>query len=514
MADSRTSNAIKNSSATLLYRGLHIVLQFVLRTVFIRYLGKEYTGVSGLFTDILSVLSLMELGMSTAMLYALYKPMAEGNGPRISALMQVYKRVYRMIGILVFAAGMLCVPFLQYIVKGVPNIKEDIRLIFIIYVATTASSYFLVYRAALLRADQKGRVISKVNIVVGLTESFLECVLIIVFKQFFAYLIVHFLSTIGKNVILSLIASKRYKNYLAFEASDAEKVDTKALFKDVLALGAYKVSGVAINSTDSIFISAFAGTVEVAVIGNFTLVVRSVRTVVGQIVDSTKPSIGNLAATSSKEKQETIFRNINFMAFWVSCFCATCLFNLMNPFVGHIWFDTTYQTTMPIIAAMTANFFIAVMVFPVESFRTANGLFVQGWARPLIMAVLNLVLDFFMGRQWGILGIFLATTISRLLTQVWYDPYLVYKNVFGKSVKEYYWEYAMQAGLTALSCAVAYYISEAIPFSNVYVNFICRMLISAIIPNAMIIALFRKREEFAYIKNMGTRLLRKVKGRR
>ncbi len=511
MADSRTSNVIKNSGASLLNRLVHTLIQFGMRTVFIYFLGNEYTGISGLFTDILQVLSLMELGLDTSMVYALFGPVARQDKKRICALMTFYRKAFTIIGVVVLCAGVLCVPFLQYIVKGVPNIREDIRGIFLMYVVTTAFSYFLVYKTVLLRANQKSRIISNWTTIIYIAESIIEVILLFIFRAFYAYLIVHLIATVARNLILSRKTDKLYPEYVAKTGETLSKEDTRKLIRDLACLTVYSTAGVVIYSTDSIFISAFVGTVQVAIIGNFSLIINSVRHIVSQIVNAAKPSIGNLAATSDNDKQEAVFNRMNFLAFWVCCFTCTCMFVLLNPFVGDIWFNESYKVSMLIIGVMTANYYIAVMVFPVESFRTANGLFVQGWMRPAIMAVLNIVLDYFWGKAWGILGIFAATTVSRLATQVWYDPWLVYRRVFKRPVCGYFVKYAVYAAVTALSCAAAYGLGLLLPATRPLLGFVIRLIIACIVPNLLVVILYRKTEEFRYVKGMAGRLLKKLK---
>lgn len=511
MGNSRTSNVIKNSGANLIYKASHIIMQFALRTAFIHLLGKEYTGISTLFTDILQVLSLMELGMGTAMTYALYKPLAENDSHRISALMTFYKKAYTIIGVLVFGVGMLFTPFLNYLVTDVPNIKESIHVIFIMYVLTSASSYFLVYKTTLLRANQEARIISFVDSVVLTIEGIFEIVALLIVKEYFAYLILHFLFTLIRNVILSNITQKKYKAYLTDKDAKLSKQETRHLFGDVFALGIYKISGVMINSTDSIVISAFIGTQDVAIIGNFTLIMNSIRTALEQVVESVKASVGNLAVTATKEKQREVFDQMNFISFWTACFCCTCFFVLLNPFVGNIWFDESYKISMWIVAVMTANFFIAVMVYPVEAFRTGNGLFIQGKYRPAIMAVLNIVLDILFVRFWGIFGVLFATTLSRLTTQVWFDPYLVYKHVFKMKPWIYYIKYVLQILVAVLCCGTAYFFANAIDIENVYLCFLYQMIIAVCVPNLILFVLFHNKKEFVSLKKVLLKILRRVK---
>lgn len=512
MSNNRTENVIKNSAASMAYKVIHMIVQFLIRTVFIHILGNEYTGISGLFTDILQVLSVMELGLDSSMVYALYKPLAQKDVKKIAGLLLFYKKAFFVIGFIVLAAGLSLMPFLNYIVKDIPDILENINGIFLMYVLTSACSYFLIHRTVLLRADQQSRTISNCSSIVDIVECAVEITLLVVFRRFYAYLIVHFIANIFKNIILSIIAIRRYPEYFDKSAEVLSVKEKKRLYRDLACLTVYNISGVAVNSTDSIFISAFVGTAEVAIIGNHTLIINSLQSVVGQVVNASKASIGNLAATSSKDKQESIFEIMNFISFWVACFSCTCLRTLLNLFVGDIWFDASYKIPESIITILAINFFIAIMVFPVESFRTANGLFVQGWYRPAFMAVLNIILDIYMGQKWGIAGIFLATSISRLLTQVWFDPYLVYKFVFKKSPKKYYMDYMIYFFVTVLSSFTATMLCHAIQITNGIIDFGCKMMIAGVIPNIYISIFFHKASGYFYLLSMFRKFIRKMRG--
>lgn len=499
MVESRTRNVIKNSIASVIFKIVYILSQFVLRTVFIYTLGNEYVGISGLFTDILSVLSLMEMGLDVSMVYALYKPLAEGNQARVTALLKFYKKVFNWCGIVVIIVGVLCIPFLGYIIKDEPNIVEDIRLIFIMYVLTSAFSYFLIYKSILLRANQRSRLISKWSSIIQIVECVIEVVLILLFKMFFIYLIIRLIMSIIRNIVLSYIATKNYSQYFSHNSETLKKEEVRYLVKNIMCLTAYNLSGVAINSTSSIFISIFVGTIEVAIIGNFTLIVNSVRAAIEQIVNVSKPSIGNLAATSSIRQQELVFERMNFISFYIACFCSVCFYTLLNLFVGDIWLDSKYEISNNIIAILSINFYIAIMVFPVESFRTANGLFIQGWFRPVVMAIMNVVLGFLLGNKWGVLGIFLAITISRLSTQVWFDSYLVYKIVFNKKPWMYYKDYVCNFLYTLVLCLFVKYISKYVEFENVYLNFFAQFILAFLVVNTIFLAVFGKNPNMKYI---------------
>lgn len=503
----RTNNVIKNSSASLFFRAMQMLTQFALRTAFIYILGKEYTGVSGLFTDILNVLSLMELGLDGSMVFSLYKPLAEHDVDKISALINFYRKAFFLIGWTVLVAGVGCIPFLRYIVKDVVTIEEDIRVIFLMYVVTAAFSYFWIYKSILFQADQKSRIVYLFNTVFQFIESAIEILLLIIFKEFLIYLSIRFIFAILQNIILSKIAERKYHEIFRNKEARLSKEENRELIKYIAALCVYNLSGVVINSTDSIFISAFVGTVEVALIGNFTLIISNIRKLIQNVVKATKPSVGNLATTSLPQKQKDVFSRMNFISFWVACVCSTMLFTLLNPFIGNIWFDTSYTIPMATITVLTVNFYIAVMVYPVETFKEGNGIIRQGWYRPLIMAILNIVLDFYLGRIWGIWGIFFATTISRVLTQVWFDIYLLSKYVFKEFPKQYYIQYGVQIVVMGICCWGAYFINNLYEFNNVYFEFFVKAVVAFFLSNAIIIVLYYKTKEFKSVLNLAGNFL-------
>ena len=156
---SRTAKTVLNTVSGILNRFCNTILSFVLRTVFIYTLGIQYTGVSSVFTDILTMLSLSELGISTAIATALYKPLHDKDNSKIRKLMKFYKNAYRYIAIFIFIVGILLLPFLKYLITDIPDIKENIYLIFIFYMMKTSISYLFVYKSTILNADQKQYVV-------------------------------------------------------------------------------------------------------------------------------------------------------------------------------------------------------------------------------------------------------------------------------------------------------------------------------------------------------------------
>lgn len=510
MPKSRVDNSIINTVYGFGVKLASLLSSFVLRTVFIRVLGMEYAGVSGLFTDVLTVLSFAELGISTAMTYALYRPISENDEDEIRKLMHFYKWAYRLVAGGVLVIGVLCIPFLPAIVKNVPNIKESLILIYMLYLINTVVSYLLIYKSTLLTASQKNYEISKTTIWISLFKCILGCILLLVFSNFIIYLCMEIALAVLQNLLIGHKAGKFFPQAFCNDGKHLEKREVRKLFRDIKALFLYKISGVVLNGTDSIIISSFLGTGLVGILANYNLIVKNVYKLILQVFASTSAGIGNLAVTESKEKQQQIFQTLLFTAFWLFGFCSVEFYVGLNSLMT-LWMGAENTFSAGVVAALIVDFYVTGMMSPVSSFRTSNGLFVQGQYRPLIMTVINIAVSLLLVGRLGVLGVLLGTIVSRLATQVWYDPYLIYTTVFERSVTEYLKRMAVYTALTVACCIICQVIQSAVAFVNLFVQFIVMAFVSAAVFNVMCIAFFRNTEELAYLKNTGRRLLRQVK---
>lgn len=454
MENSRTRNTFYNALGGILVKFFNIFSAFAIRTVFIYTLGIEYAGISSVFTDILTVLSFAELGIGTAITYALYKPIAEGNTEKISQLMTVFKKVYSVIAISILGLGLLLVPFLDKIITNVPNVKENLTVIYCLYLLETSTSYLLIYKSTFLTAYQKDYLVSKIKVVFSVLKFIVVCLTLILTHSFIIYLVASIIIGILQNISIAIKAEKEFpllKSKSNIPLSEEEK---KTIINDVKALMLYKVSGTVLNGTDSIITSVILGTPVVGVLGNYNLISNQVSGFLMQIFGATAASIGNLAVTSSAEHQRNIFNRMLFLCFWFYCICATCLWVLFNPFM-FIWQGSERLFDNITVTCLVIDFYIKGLMSPVTQFRTSNGLFVQGKYRPLIMAILNIGISIILAKRIGISGIILGTIISRALTQLWYDPLLIYRKVFSYPVRSYIIKYIGYFFVTAVSCCIS-----------------------------------------------------------
>jgi len=491
---SRISNVVKNTISGLAQRVVSILAGFLIQLLYIRILGIEYVGISALFASIISVLSLAELGIGNAITYALYRPVAENDHKKITAYVRFYGRVYRLIGGVVLIAGLCVAPFIQYFISEAPDIKENLRVIYLLLLADTVLSYLLIYKSTLLIAAQKNRIVTNVQTCASVVKCIALAVVLLVWKNYYMVLVVFAAITVLQNVAISAFADIEFpglKNY----RTELEKDEVAALMANVRAMALYKISGVVLHSTDNVILSANYGAEKVGILSNYNLVITNVYNLVVQFYTAVSSSVGNLGVSADNNKEYTVFRILNFITFWVYGFCAVAILVLVQPFV-ELFFGGEFLFSLPIVIVLVFDFYIKGMISPINAFRNAHGLFTQGKYRPLAMACINVVLSIVLLQRWGVIGVFIATVVSRLVTQVWYEPFLIYRRVFKKNVWEYYKEYLGWLFITCLSGCVTWAAARLIPAENLWITLIISGILCLVIPNLAVVLLYGRTNEF------------------
>lgn len=478
---SRTKSTVINTLASVFNRFFYIVLNFALRTIFIYTLGIQYTGVSSVFTDILTMLSLSELGIGTAIATALYVPLKENDEVQIRKLMHFYRNAYRWIAGFILVIGVVLLPFLDRIITNVPDIKENIYIIFIFYIIKTSSSYLLIYKTTLLNADQKQYLVKGTESVCMIVRYIVEIIFLIAFRQYMIYLIIEVAATIFQNMIITRRAVKLYPYAFEKTKERLESSQVRQLFKNIKGLAMYQLSASVGNSVDNILISSFISTAAVGMLSNYTLIRKQIEGILKQFFTSVTPSIGSLVAEKNGENQYIIFKKLFYLSFIMVNFCATSLIVLFQPFIT-LWLGTDFLLGTEIVFIIGIDFFLYILLQAVASFRTANGLFVKGQYRPFITAVLNIIFSILLIHKYGILGTIFATVICRIVTQ-WYDPYLLYKYVFHKKFGPFYRTYWGYVAIFLSGSALTYLVSIHIFVLSQSFDFILRILCCVILPN-------------------------------
>lgn len=498
----RLHNSMLNLFSGFAYRFLILITGFIVRTIFVRCLSEDYLGINGLYTGVLNMLSLAELGFGTAMVYSMYKPLAEKDYEKLGMLMQLYKKVYRIIGAVVLTLGLLLIPFLDYIIKNKPDI-DGLTFYYILFLLNSVASYwFFAYRNSLLQADQKAHIISSYNSLFNLIKCVLQIIVLLVFRNYTVYLLIQILCTAGQNIALAVRAKKSYPLVMKKTEKSLSKEETKSIFGDVKALALSRISHVILNSSDTIIISAFVGVNWVGLLSNFTMITEAVTGILTQITAAVSASLGNFFAKEDKQAGYAMFKRIEFLNFWLYGFSAIALVTLLNPFVT-VWLGERFYLSVGVVIALAVRFFVDGFMNTLWTFRSTLGLFTQGKYRPLIVAGLNVVLSIGLSYVWGMAGVLAATSISRACVNLWYDPWLLHKHGFGKSVKPFYISYCLRIILLVAVSALMTVISKLIFAGGItIVRFAIMTVLTAIIPNLIFLAVFFKTDEFRYFVNL------------
>jgi len=501
MKNTRTNNSIKNSLTSMLVYIITIVMGFVLQAVFIRILGAEYNGVKGLFTNILSMLSIAELGFGSAIVYNLYKPMAEKNTQEIKILVKFYKNVYHIIAGVVLIIGVIILPIIPKIV-GETLIPENIQFLFLLYLLNTVFSYLLTYKRSVLYADQKSYITNTVNSVFVILKNLIQIAIIIITKEFVVFLISQIVFTILENITINIIVNKRYE--FVKDLSTAKSIN-KELKKDIITkvkgLLFHKIGAFVVLGTDNIIISMTQGlgVIAVGMYANYNMVIGQIKILFSNIISSLTASVGNLLVEKDKVKARSIYKSILLINSWIFCFASTSIYCMIEPFI-RIWIGEKYILSKFVLIVLTVNLYIQGMRSTSNTFKEAAGVFFEDRFVPLIESITNIVASLIFVRIFGLAGVFIGTIISTMILFLYSYPKYVYKLVLEGTYKEYFKLYVLHAVLTSIISFVTIYISSFVVISNVYIQLLLNGIICLIVPNVLYLLFAIKMPEFNFYR--------------
>ena len=504
MKFNRTKNASRNIVFGLIQRVYQLLVPFLMRTAMIYWLGVEYLGLDGLFTSILSVLNLAELGVGSAMVYAMYKPVAEDNKEKICAYMYLYRVYYRIIGVLVLVGGLVLCPFIPYLISSdIPN-DINIYILFLLNLFATVLSYWLyAYKNSLLHAYQRMDIISKVTMLINTIKYILQFLLLFVFHDYYMYLIVSLVSQAMTNVTTAYVVNNMFPGYDA--VGKLEKQEVKTINQRIRDLFTAKVGAVVVNSMDTLIISAFLGLNVLAIYHNYYYIVTALLSIVNIFIYSCTAGIGNSLIVETKEKNFNDMNLFTFIIFCISFFCTSCLLCIYQPFM-ELWVGKDLMFELPAVICFSSYFFVVQINTLLNTYKDAAGIWHEDRFRPLVTAIVNLLMNLLTVKFLGVYGVLLSTVLSMLLVGM---PWLL-KNLFttifkpdmSNSYVKKLLEYTFIASL-GISCS--YIISILVPFEGI-ILIICRGLICFIISIFCIYLFFRKTVEFKQTIQLADRI--------
>ena len=498
-AKSRTEYSILNILAGVGGYALSVILSLVNRMVFTRCFSQAYLGISGLFSNILSMLSLAELGISGAIIYALYKPIAIDDREKIAALVQLFGKAYYIIGTVIAAGGLALLPFLKLIIGNQPDIHESIYLIYVIYLFNTASSYFFSYRSTLLVAAQKNYLVTGLNYIILCIQSVIQAAFILVTHNYIGYLLIQAAFTLIYNIWISHVAVKHYPYIKEKHVNGLKKEERRALFKNVKDLMYYKVSGVLVNGTDNIIITFFSGLSVTGMASNYTLLINTLNTLLAQVFNGLTASIGNHNVLSEEKSKYEMFTFLNMIKCWIYGWVSLGLYFCCTDLIA-VLFGHKYILPDVISLILALNFYVSGVTNVVGTYKDTMGLFHYGRFIQIFTAIINIVLSISLGKICGLAGILLATVIARSCTHLWYTPYVVYKYGFKKKPIEYLWmyiRYLIIGGIAFIICNSVFYYVTGNPFKTL----VLKIILCTLVSNCVYIAFLYKTKEFKRLKS-------------
>lgn len=498
-SESRTVNSSKNLIFSFILQFSKIFLLFVNRIIFVKILGASFLGINGLFSNVLGLLSLADLGMTTAMMYCLYKPLAINDEKVISQYMNFFKRVYNLIAAVVTIVGVILIPFLKYIVN-LPSNMPYIYLYYILLLINTSVSYLFVYQTTLATADQKNYILNKYDIIFQYILFVLQIIILIVTKSFTLYLAINVICTLLCNVIKVNITQKLYP-YL--KENNNEKLslnERKKLFTNLGSLFLYKVGSVIQTNTDNILISIFVGTITVGYYSNYNTIIFSITTFLTMIFTSIKASLGNFVVEKSQKEQLVLFNILETLNFILVGFCSVCFIVLIPDFI-RICFGNEYVLGNELLIWTVLNFYTSNIRQTLWAFRETTGIFNKTKYITLITSAFNLILSVIFGKIYGLSGIICASVVARMIYAWWREPLITFNIHFKSSPKLYFINYIKRLILISFICVINLYINSLINVGNIYFNFFIKAVVCAFISGVSLLLIYRKSDALIFIKD-------------
>ncbi len=489
---SRTTNSLKNITASIGGQLLNNLLRWVCRIVFIQTLGKDYLGISSLYLNILTVLSLGELGLGSAITYCLYAPLAVNDKETVKSQMHFFKKAYTIIGLGIFAAGLCVIPFLPTLMKGTTD-AVNIYEYYILYLLHTVVSYlFFAYKGILLIADQRKYISDTIIYLVQMAMNLIQIFILLILRSFFLYVIIFLLSEVMKNILVAVAVDKWYP-YLKEKARKLTRKERNKIFKRVYAMSLYRVAAVVGTATDNLVISSNISVLFVGLYDNYFMVIQVIQKIVHGIFTSFTSSLGNYFVTESLEDNEKMFRMLNRANSWVVIFCSVSFATMLQPFIS-LCFGKDYLLDHFVAMIIVLNFTTEHQQNVVQIYKDVSGLFVIGKYRALATAVLNVILSVILVRTMGLAGVFIGSIVSRLVTTWWYDARLLFRKGFHKSPLPFYLDCAVMIGVIALSTVIIEFVCQGW-VENTFLSLLVRGICCIIVPNMLCLLLYGRSEE-------------------
>ena len=454
----RTKNSARNMIVSVLFNSLTIVLGIVTQRIFLKILNTEYLGLNSLFSNILTMLSVAELGVTNAVIFSMYEPLAKGDKKTIRALMAFYKKWYWTIGMVVAILGLCLLPFIPNIV-GEQSLDVNLYLIFAVSLADIVLSYFLGYKRSIIIASQQNYIIDVCQIAYVVLVSVLQMLVLYLTHNYYAYILVRLALRILQNVVLIAIVNRKFPYICESDPPKLKKEIQKSIFTKIKGLFYHKIGGFIVLGTDNLVITTFLGLKVNGLYASYYMIISALQSIIMQCVAATTASVGNLLVEKNVKKQFEVFRRIRFINFWLAVLGSAGLLVVMDSFIA-VWLGSEYVLGLDVLLALVLNFYFYVNRSAFGVFKDAAGIYHEDRFVPIAESILNISASIILVKLIGLPGVFLGTFISGLALYCFSYPKFVYKNLFKRKYSSYAFETIGFAALAAITVAVSFVASR------------------------------------------------------
>ncbi len=485
---------LKNTAVGVISQFIFSLTELITYKVFVTTMTDQYLGARGLFSSILEFLSLAELGIGTVLVYSMYKPIAEKDERKLMALTQFYRKAYYLIGGMIFGAGVCLIPFLSFFVDNIDAVPYA-RTIYFLYLLNSSLSYLLVYKQSILNADQKNYIINSYCAAFNVVQCIGQITILVMTKNFFLYLIIQIICTLGRNFFISKTAEKLYPFFKLKEKIELGKDERRGIYKNVIAMFQHRVGGTVLNSTDNLLISKFIGLTFCGFYNTFKMIIRVMNSFLNQFFNAMISSVGNLTVSESKETSYCTFKYLHFLSFWVYTFCTIGFVELANPVILVVFGDDKYTFGFPTVLMIGLNFYVVGIRKVPLTFKEAMGLLWHDRHKPIIEAVLNVIVSIALIPSMGIAGILMGTIVSMVLTSLWVEPYVLFKHGFRMSSVEFWRKNMIYFMFSGAMIALVHYIDSLFILTG-WLDVFAKLGVCIVVPNVIIGVCFSFTGEF------------------
>lgn len=505
----RVVNSLRNSSFTIIQKIIGMLLGFVTRTVFIYTLGISYQGLNGLFTSILSMLSIAELGIGSAIVFNMYRYIAEKDIETMKSLMHFYRTAYRIVAAIVLFLGLLLLPFLNFF-SSYQGIHDNIFIIYLLFLANSVAGYLFSYKRSILYADQKNYIVNIFDTLYTIVVNLAYIIVLFAFKSFALYLISALLFSIIENLFIQSYADRRYPWLKEKNVRKLEPEILQRFKKQIYGMFYHNIGTFVVMGSDSLVITKFLGLTTMGLYSNYTLITGNISGLLMAALGGLTASIGNLLTEKNTEKSFDVYKNLSFATFWIFSSVSSAVLLAMQPFIA-VSLGDKFTLSFPVLLMIVLNFYVLGMRKPIRLFQDASGIFYENRHIPVIGAVLNLGFSLFFVTFMGLTGVLLGTFLSTLILYGYSFPKYIYSPLFNRPISDYIIEQlkylAIFGCILLLSSASTLLLSR---ITNNWISLMASIILALVLPNGLLLLIYHQTSEFQYFKSLLYRIVKRT----